>query len=78
MKRDKVEKIAAEMRAKLAQDNRLGVLLNNADAQIVVRALEEMSGTMPTWEVGDKEGSVTVDAQTAAFGSVAATQVVQS
>ena len=77
MKRDKVEKIAAEMRAKLAQDNRLGVLLSNADAQVVLRALEELSGTMPTWDVGDKE-SVTVVASTTASGAVAATQVVQS
>ena len=77
MKRDEVEGIAAEMRAKLAQDNRLGVLLGNADAQIVVRALEEMARTMPAWEVGDKE-SVTVVAQTTASGSVVATAVVQS
>lgn len=78
MKRDKVEKIAAEMRAKLAKDNRLGVLLSNADAQVVLRALEELSGTMPTWEVSDPKGSVAVVAQTTASGAVVATQVVQS
>lgn len=78
MKKDRLEGIVAEMRAKLAQDSRLGVLLSNADARIVVWALEEVARTMPAWEVTIPGEPVAVAAQTTASGSVVEAKVVQS
>lgn len=78
MKKDRLEGIVAEMRAKLAQDSRLGVLLSNADARIVVWALEEVVRTMPTWEVTIPGEPVAVVGQTTASGSVVEAKVVQS
>ena len=78
MNKGQIERIVEEMRGKLEQDNRLGVLLSNADAQVVVRALNELIPTMPVWEVGDPKESVAVLSRTDASGAVVSTMVVQS